>query len=700
MSHESYRTQETRGEHNMFCKSFSCMERVNVVVWCRSLLGHNKMDDIAGEDDLLVLCSLVEEYKESLDHAEARNNSLSEQLERALTENASLREKAEQQNAVIRRLDDSVNQLMEDLEHANSVVAMKDGDLQSLQHCLNVIHRKKVEVDDQTQLEQSKIIANLFAEKSKINEAYSANLKILEEYLDIINSRESEILDLKHIINLLESERGEQVYDLSDEEKDDFAHRPAAKTTPNVTKPVSVHSPPVSAPPAGLVQGTVSAANKLAAVRAASTAVVNAVPLELSSDDEGPAEDEESSPNVPVTISRNRTARLHKHSGGSNGASNNNISSNNTTDTTTAEQKAAALSKYRRYVAQNEANSSNNNAITSANTSTNDLNGWASNSSRATSAASNASSSAESEALKWSDVGKHERLFNKVDIIKNRPVPAHKYPQPRREPKFGDSANDSVNDSMEYEADHPDLRTSNQDLNSSTLSATDSMHSDSHSVNNSLSDSVEVFVQIDSNPSSPERMKPSKPLFKPPFSKPTFNEFTPNTNSARNSSGGASNKTSTKSSFDAYSNKKGANYAAEKTVDADMSNTLDAKNVSWADSKRERSLPHTASYTAPQATHNDHSVSDSKMSARDDREGTYKRTASAGSGQVPFPSNVQTSQVPASGGMNMGAFLYRRSGDSASASTGGNTSRSGENALFKKRTSNTDGNSSPNYTRL
>jgi hypothetical protein len=202
---------------------------------------------------------------------------------------------------------------------------------------IGVIHRRKVEVDDQAQLEQSKIIEKLYTEKNKITEAYSDNLKILEEYLEIINSKDSEILDLRLVIQSYEND----VEDLETSVEHGTAfteQRPAAATVTDKTGATPLRppqrlvnpSPPSVAPPAGMRAASAgtgretSSATALANIRAASAAAVrrsasaasnssNRGQLRYTSDDENDEPDDEHSPTQPVTISRSRVTKLTRH---------------------------------------------------------------------------------------------------------------------------------------------------------------------------------------------------------------------------------------------------------------------------------------------------------------------------------------------------------------------------------------------------
>ncbi len=223
-------------------------------------------DDEQHQDDILDLCAMVEEYKECFEITQNENQELKEQLQQALQEIERLREVEASQAEVISRLDDSVNQLVEEMEQSNQVMAAKDGDLMSLQHVLSVIHKRKVEVDDQTLLQQTKLIESLTAEKNKLSETYSANLRILEDYLDIINQKDSQILDLTHSIKQLELDlqtirehdsetKSTLSTSITDpQEADEDGARPATAThsSPVKVKVRSVRanpSPPTTAPP-------------------------------------------------------------------------------------------------------------------------------------------------------------------------------------------------------------------------------------------------------------------------------------------------------------------------------------------------------------------------------------------------------------------------------------------------------------------
>jgi len=294
------------------------------------------------------------------------------------------------------------------------------------------------------------------------------------------------------------------------------------------------------------------------------------VDSEYSSDDNN---EEEPSPVLPVTISRNRSTRMMRNNSTSNGVGGvgsvggsinsgsagggsglHSASVNDMHTVDTSSNKEAALSKYRRYVALNttttptpgNSNSSMHNPNTNTNTNTSSYISYNS--------VSNDDVDAESSYVdnsytaidtthsihttntgtgKWSDVGKHERLFDKVDIIKqptssstgrtsttdsNATTATRRKSQPTSKPTDCNIDNYT----------HPTLHTTptNNYTNTNPTHSTNNTHNN-HTNSFDESDSVEVFVNTDSNPPSPERTKPNK-LFKPPFSKPVFNEFTHN----------------------------------------------------------------------------------------------------------------------------------------------------------------------------
>lgn len=102
--------------------------------------------DDGDEDDenVLELCALVEEYKEALEASESQNGYLASQVQLLQAENERLKESSLQQSGVIQRLDDSVNQLMEELEQKCDIIATKGSDLQSLQHCLSKCYLRPI----------------------------------------------------------------------------------------------------------------------------------------------------------------------------------------------------------------------------------------------------------------------------------------------------------------------------------------------------------------------------------------------------------------------------------------------------------------------------------------------------------------------------------------------------------------------------
>ena len=276
-----------------------------------------------------------------------------------------------------------------------------------------------------------------------------------------------------------------------------------------------------------------------------------------------------------------------------------------TTTTTLADQKASALSKYRQYVALNTTSSNKNN--TSNNTITN-------NSSSGNS--SNCSSTTSLTAPKWSDIGKHDKLFQKVDLN----TPETLYPKSR--PPYTkhstvtdkdysqssstynkhsttttantlytavDDESSSMHDSVEYIPDQGEylspprgLYTVLSHITTATTSTTNKsisqQYTPSHlndsynSANNS--DTVEVFVLSDSsNPPSPARSKPNRPIFKPPYSKPVFNEFTPN--KAITSSGSSSSNTNTSTTS---GNNSSSNYKTKTTTPTTTPTTTTTNN--------------------------------------------------------------------------------------------------------------------------
>jgi hypothetical protein len=512
---------------------------------------HDPLDDQT-EDDMLVLCSLVEEYKDALETTEAENERLKNQIESLLLLNNHLREKEEQQQGVIERLESNVNQLVEELEQTNSIISAKNNDLESLQHCLGVIHKRKVEVDDQTQHEQRKTIERLQSENAKITESYSMNLRIMEDYLELINEKDSTILDLQHIVQTLKQESEARAMKEKEEEegrdKERQAKESASKETsssvtgPNkaagvVRKGSSTHmSPPSSAPPTSLrnislynstsssgagdgsasgnngadVKGRTTAGKNLAntlasdsslsAMRAASAAVVRRASLssltapqhsasahsigtsvsvagtrskdfldfEISGGNEEDENDEEESPVHPVKIVRNMSTRITKSS-----TNNDNISNNGSSLRPSSADSAASSTT----------SSKDNSSVNST--------------------------------TKWSDVGKHERLFQKVDIIRAR---------------HGGSNNSSSSSKgggeIKSHSNSSNHKT-NQELHDFAHDAVEYGLDDSTISNTSVNeDSVELFIQSDSsNNPSPERLKPAKPIFKPPFTKPFLKDF-------------------------------------------------------------------------------------------------------------------------------------------------------------------------------
>ena len=228
---------------------------------------------------------------------------------------------------------------------------------------------------------------------------------------------------------------------------------------------------------------------------------------------------------------------------------------------TSADQKAAALSKYRRYVALNTTTGPTH----VNNYATNPSNTIKSNKNTLYSAVGNTEDDVDAESsfidtasrvvhntdslrqTKWSDVGKHERLFDHVEILKapgavnngkSNGITSDVYnsaSKPRRksqptadyEPVINSFTHPTIHNALNNQSKTTSKYT--EDLNTSTTSLHSQTSNNSHPSQNNTNDSVEIFVEVNSNPPSPARTKPNNKVFKPPFSKPVFNEFTQNT---------------------------------------------------------------------------------------------------------------------------------------------------------------------------
>ena len=267
-----------------------------------------------------------------------------------------------------------------------------------------------------------------------------------------------------------------------------------------------------------------------------------------------------------VTSSANKGGTSTHNGGGIHSKSMNYLSvsqSNPSSDAnsgTSAEQKAAALSKYRRYVALN----TTTGPTQVSNYSTNPSNTIKSNKNTMYSAVDNTEDDVDAESsfidtasrvdtthntdslrqTKWSDVGKYERLFDHVEIIK-APGAVNNEKSNGTTSDINSSASKPRRKSqptVDYEPvinsfTHPTIHNNQskttskytEDLNTSTTSLHSHTSNNSHQSQSSTNDSVEIFVEVNSNPPSPARTKPNNKVFKPPFSKPVFNEFTQNT---------------------------------------------------------------------------------------------------------------------------------------------------------------------------
>jgi hypothetical protein len=233
---------------------------------------------------------------------------------------------------------------------------------------------------------------------------------------------------------------------------------------------------------------------------------------------------------------------------------------------------------------------------------------------------------------------------------------------------------------------------------------------------------VEVFVQSDSsNPASPERMKPNKPLFKPPFSKPVFNEFTPNSSksasqSAKQSPPALTSSTSASSSshfpskakFDAYVSRKGGSYAPGKDGDEAPTGPQartgagDAKGVTWADSKGTAGL---SEYDSGAGGSSSWVLDEKRAESRRGGGGMVRQESKSGSGSgsggsahsAP-PVVKENSWLSWGGGEGSGknSSDKQKQGCVDARRTSGGAS----DGWLGRPAAAAEGNDSPNYTRL
>jgi hypothetical protein len=419
-----------------------------------------------------------------------------------------------------------------------------------------------------------------------------------------------------------------------------------------------------------------------------------------------------------VTINRSRVSKLTRR----NTAQTPNGTPESATDTTAgAAQKAAALEKYRKYASLHAAPAAPDGRE------------------------GDGSGDAALNAMKWSDVGKHEGLFDKVDIIKDRSAGrgptyptqgatslhharASSAPEPGLVVRNNSHFDDEMHDSMEYAPDSPPRR-------GALHSALPSRSGTADALRGSGDGLVEVFVQSDSsNPASPERMKPNKPLFKPPFSKPVFNEFTPNTSKTASqgvkqpppaltsSTSVGSGSFPSKTKFDAYVNKKGGNYALGKdaddvpTLSLPRSSAGDAKAVTWADAKGTGLSAYDSGVGASMSRAREEKQAEDRHSGLLGRSGgsassgggagggglarQEAKSSSGGGGSAPSSARGAPPAVKENSWLSWGS-----SGGTSSSTSGqqpGGEVRRGSagGAGWLGRAPPADGNESPNYTRL
>ena len=251
-----------------------------------------------------------------------------------------------------------------------------------------------------------------------------------------------------------------------------------------------------------------------------------------------------------------------------------------------------------------------------------------------------------------------------------------------------------------------------------------------------------------SNPATPERQKPNKPLFKPPFSKPVFNEFTGNntkntkagnsTSSGKKSSDSSAaahppvqdNHSSTsnrnnfpsKAKFDAYVNRKGSSYeVGDKDDDSDSAGQKsvsfsygDSKAVTWADAKGTSLALGYEEYERDQ----EDKFSGSPNSTGNAKNNNVRTDRKSGAGLARGVSTSavnQYSTAPPPVKEN-GWLSWRSSAATSSAVVNNNnhhnnhnnhhTNNNSNNSWEKKKTttsgssSTITGSNSPNYTRL
>ena len=155
------------------------------------------------EDEVLVLCSLVEEYKANFEQAELEIQLLTTKLEELLIEKKSRAEYEQKQQRFVDELEESLGHFDEQLTLANSIIATKTAEIESLKE-QSVIYKESVSLDQAT---CDKEISSLRKEKAQLAAKVAHQLEELDGYEELLNKQQTDILDMGFRVGASEKDK-------------------------------------------------------------------------------------------------------------------------------------------------------------------------------------------------------------------------------------------------------------------------------------------------------------------------------------------------------------------------------------------------------------------------------------------------------------------------------------------------------------
>lgn len=159
-----------------------------------------KYDEKQREDDetsIEDLCRMLEEYRDAFDNKEIENSSLKMKIRDLQYENKVIKLADSENTQRIRFLEDSLAQVVQDIDDLQTSLEKKQEECVSLTKQLRALEANKVSKLEDDTYKQDILIAELRKENEALKLEIAERDEIIYELDDQLNMKESEMLDLK-----------------------------------------------------------------------------------------------------------------------------------------------------------------------------------------------------------------------------------------------------------------------------------------------------------------------------------------------------------------------------------------------------------------------------------------------------------------------------------------------------------------------